>query len=770
MPSFFWFIFWRSLFAVSVAIVIVLGFLDLQIRERFESNIHAQPARVYARPMVVKTGDVIAIEQIITALKQRGYVAAPGINSPGSYAHHQQLLDFHLTPQGYYQNDASIRAVRLRFSGNQIKEIIDHETGLQNDQIKLDPLPIGSLQLGSYQDRIALKLHEMPELLVRALLVMEDRNFESHIGIDLKAILRALWYNIREGRAIQGGSTLTQQLVKNLFLTPKRTLSRKAMEALMAIMMEIRYSKAEILTLYVNEIFLGQSGNRAVHGFALAAEFYFGRPLSQLKLHETATLVGMIPAPSFYNPRRHPERALKRRDLVLKHLAQFNAISDITAETLSNKPLGVIEQPQQKSSRYPAYIDYLHRQLRQFYSEEVLRTDGLKLYSTLDTNIQETAQSALDATLHTLEKQTGKKPNTFQGAVTVIDIPTGDILALVGDRVRGFSGFNRAVDAQRPIGSLVKPVVYLTALEQPHNYSLATLLADEPLVIQPEYGEPWEPQNYDKQYRGYVLAIDALVHSYNVPTVRLGQMVGIDNVVDTLKRLGIDRDVPAFPSTFLGANGHSPLEMAQLYQTLSNQGVRVPLRSILSISSSRDNVMARFPLSEQRILEKETAYLIDFALRQVVARGTAARLNRLFSPGLGLAGKTGTTDNYRDSWFAGYSGNLLTVVWVGRDDNKPTGLTGSSGALRVWEEIMSSLRLEANSQFDFSEIVMSSVDKSTGLLADSGCEEQLLLPFKTGFQPDDSAPCAGFKTKLKSWFSIRRADDLKQVPVEERNQ
>lgn len=750
------------------ATVVVLLYLDLEIRQRFSGNIQSQPAHVYARPLQLEAGASISADDLVQSLKRSGYRQVKQLSEPGEFFVSENLVDIFIRGVENESQQPGSQAVRITFSGDLVLHLTDHATGKTVNLIELEPLLIGSLQLGSYEDRISLKLHQMPEILIKALLTMEDRGFEAHIGINPRAIMRALWANIRGGKATQGGSTLTQQLVKNLFLNPKRTVSRKITEALMAIMMELRFSKAEILELYLNEIFLGQSGNRAVHGFALASKYYFGRPVDQLKLHETTLLVSMIPAPSFYNPRKNPDRALKRRNLVLQTLENTGAISSYTAESFSELPLGIIQHKTTSTSVFPAYLDYLHRQLRQFYSEEVLRTNGLKLYTSLDASIQKIAQSGLSNTLQKLEQQKGFNPGTLQGAIVVVDPKQGEILALVGDRVKGYSGFNRAIDAERPIGSLIKPAVYLTALEQYRKYSLVTILEDSPITLTPQGGEPWSPQNYDKSFRGPIPLYQGLIRSYNVPTVRLGLEIGVDTVIDTMHRLGIERDIANFPSTLLGASQHTPLEIAQMYQSLANNGVRIPLRSIRSIHNHRGEPVAKFPLAEYRVVDQNSAYLIDFALRHVVIQGTAAGLARSFNPALKLRGKTGTTDNFRDSWFAGYSESLLTVVWVGRDDNKPVNLSGSSGAMRVWENVMSNLKLKTPDTEDYlgtnqEDIVFADIDPETGLVANHRCPQQISLPFIQGSQPETFAPCSGLAARMKSWFSIRRGFDSKII-------
>ncbi|MBX2885963.1 MAG: penicillin-binding protein 1B [Granulosicoccus sp.] len=754
-PRFFLPLLLRLIFAGTFCLLGVFIYLDHQIGQRFRAGVHPQPAHLYARSHEIALGSGPGQDQLVTTLDFLGYRAVKKVAGPGTYVVVGNQMDLHLNPVPTAPKQSSL--IRVGFADSQVNQLLDHQTGKTIQSVSLEPERIGSLQLGPYEDRIALKLHEMPELLITALLAMEDRDFESHIGVDVTSIIRALKNNLFSGNALQGGSTITQQLVKNVFLSPERSLSRKITEALMAIVMELRYSKSEILEYYLNEIFLGQSGNRAVHGFALASEYYFARPVGQLKPHESAMLVGMIPAPSFYNPRRHPDRAKRRRDLVLSTLAKIGAMSEQKANALSKLPLDIAPHRDGSNTRFPAYTDYLHRQIRQHFSESVLRRDGLSLYTTLDAEVQQRAQAGLSKTLEQIEKERGIAPNKLQGAVVVIEVKSGDIVGLVGDRQAGFSGFNRAIDAERPIGSLVKPLVYLTALEQPSDYSLGTIVEDTPLTIAPDSEEPWSPQNYDKTFRGTASVLESLTRSYNVPTVRVGLDIGVGNVVDTINRLGVKRSISQFPSTLLGANGHSPLEIAQMYQPIANHGDRMLLRAVKEIHNRKGEAIARFPVEREKVIDDGPAYLIDYALKQVVQRGTAASLSNSFSGQLQLAGKTGTTDNYRDSWFAGYSGNLLTVVWVGRDDNKPVGLTGSSGAMRVWRAIMSSLWL-APGRFDTpDDIQLVEIDPVSGLLAKQSCPQRIAIPMQRGFGLKRYAPCAGLLGRVQSWFNINVA-------------
>ena len=343
--------------------------LITKIQQRFQQGVHQQAAQLYARPITLSPTTSLTKLDVIALLDSHGYQPSNRASRPGQYVVADTRMDVHLLSTG----EVAATPIRLHFVNDQLRDIQNHQSGQSIAGITLEPERIGSLQLGPYEDRLALKLHQMPESLIRALLAMEDRNFEQHVGVDPFSIFRALFNNLMRGRAMQGGSTITQQLVKNLFLSPERSLSRKSLEALMAIVVELRYSKAEILQHYLNEIFLGQAGNRAVHGFAMASEFYFARPLDQLRLHEIATLVGIVPAPSFFNPKRHPERALSRRNIVIDTLQTLQVIDQQTADALQKQPLGVANHKQSNVSEFPTYVDYLHRQIRQYFPEDVLR-------------------------------------------------------------------------------------------------------------------------------------------------------------------------------------------------------------------------------------------------------------------------------------------------------------------------------------------------------------------------------------------------------------
>ncbi len=426
------------------------------------------------------------------------------------------------------------------------------------------------------------------------LLAVEDRAFFEHAGVNPKGIFRALLANLRAGRTVQGGSTLTQQLVKNLFLSNERTLKRKINEILMAILIDSRYGKDEILEAYANAIYFGQDGSRAIHGFGLASQFYFGEPLEDLDLHQIALLVGMIKGPSLYDPRKHPDRAMERRALVLDVMVEQNLVSAEDATVAEEMALDVTPKAASGITAYPAFLELVQRQLRQYYKSEDLVSEGLRVFTTLEPRVQATAENTLANSLSPLEKSQ-PKARPLQGAAVVVDTQSGEVLAMVGDREPKAVGFNRALDAKRLAGSLIKPVVYLTALEQPDRYTLTTLLNDSPLIYT-SGGQRWTPANYDKRYHGRVTLRDALARSYNVPAVRVGLDMDVINVVEMLRRLGLERDLKPYPSLLLGALEVSPFEVTQIYERIANGGFRIPLRAIREVTNATGEPLQHYAL------------------------------------------------------------------------------------------------------------------------------------------------------------------------------
>ena len=739
--------------AVLLLVVMYVVYLDFTVRTRFEGRRFALPARVYARPLELYAGLKLTPAELVAELELLGYREAALPREPGSYRWRNQQVDLVTRPFTYGDGPQEATSLRVTFIGGQVKAL---QGGVDNaviELLRLDPALIGGIYPGNNEDRVLVRLDEVPQLLVDALIAVEDVRFYAHRGIDPRGIARALVMTV-SGKSVQGGSTLTQQLVKNFFLSAERTVRRKLNEMIMALLLEMHYSKEEILETYLNEVYLGQDGNRAIHGFGLASSFFFDKPLMQIDLPEAALLVGMLKGPAYYSPRRHPQRALERRNLVLGEMAEAAFITDQQLLAGRITPLGVVERPPRGTSPYPAFLSLIHRQLRRDYRDEDLRSEGLQIFTTLDPWVQRSAENALSKQLQRLERGRGIAADSLQGALLVTDAQNGEVQAVVGGRDPRFEGFNRALDAQRPIGSLIKPVIFLTALQQPQNYTLATLLDDSPLLLQQPGTDDWQPQNYDEKFHGQVPLHTALVHSYNVSTARLGLQLGVPSVMDNLRQLGVDRELPGYAASLLGADTFSPLEVAQFYQTLASGGFRTPLRAIREVLTFTGQPLQRYPLDVEQVVDPSSNYLLTVALQEVVQKGTAKGLHRYLPKELNIAGKTGTTDDFRDSWFAGFSGDRLGVVWVGRDDNQPAGLTGASGAMTVWAEMMAGLDLETLALPVPDNIERVWIESPSGLRSAAGCPDAIELPFITGSAPAESATCGPGSggNSIKSWF------------------
>ncbi len=732
------------LLALSFLFALVAGvwvlYLDHQVKTRFEGRRWAVPARVYGRPLELYPGAALSVDQVVAELNRLGYQKRKAADRAASWSRNGSRVVIHTRPFDFWDGREPARRLDLRFGDGALKRLLDRR-GRALPLARLEPPEIGSIYPAHNEDRVPVSREQLPEALVQGLLAVEDRAFYSHHGVSPRAILRAVWANLRAGGVVQGGSTLTQQLVKNLYLSRDRTLWRKLNEAVMALLLERRYHKDEILEAYANEIYLGQDGGRAIHGFGLASRFYFNRPLEELDLPRIALLVGMIKGPSHYDPRRHPERARKRRDLVLELMQRQGMIDAAAARRARAAPLGVVTRGGAGGGRYPAFLDLVRRQLRRDYREEDLTSEGLRIFTTLDPWAQSRVEQALSGGLRRLEKRHGMKAGTLEGAMVVASADEGEVVALVGGRRPRFAGFNRALDAVRPIGSLVKPAVYLAALMQPRRYTLITPLDDTPVSLRLDDGSRWEPNNYDRRSHGRVPLHQALARSYNLATVHLGLDIGVRRVAELLRELGVTRPVREVPALLLGALSLSPLEVTQLYHTFASGGFYTPLRAIREVVAADGRPLQRYPLTVRRAAPAGPVYLLDRNLQEVVRSGTGRGLARLLPSDLALAGKTGTTDELRDSWFAGFSGDRVAVAWVGRDDNRPAGLTGAQGALPVWGAAMKGLRPAPLGLPRPDTVETVWIDPRSGLRADERCEGARQFPFIRGSAPTAESSC-----------------------------
>jgi penicillin-binding protein 1B len=736
---------WRWALAGTVLLALLLGsytvYLGQRVRVAFEGKRWSVPARVYARPLELFVGERLDVRQLTYELQILGYRKVQVVRGAAQWS--QQGGRFRISTREFpfWDGVQAAMSLRLTLDGDTLVDLQDARSGRDIDLARLEPALIGSIYPAHKEDRILVRRDQLPESLVQGLLAVEDRRFFEHWGIDPKGIARAMWNNLRAGGVVQGGSTLTQQLVKNFLLSSQRSLWRKFNEALMALIVESRYSKDEILEAYANEIFLGQDRDRAIHGFGLAAYFYFNRPLQELHLPEVALLVGLVKGASYYNPRRHPERALKRRNLVIDQMQAQGFIDAATAQRAKAQPLGVTAHGRLQGHRYPGFIQLVRRQLQRDYREEDLTSEGLQIFTTLDPWDQRQAANALAKQLDAVEKARHLPNGGLQGAMVIASPQGGEVRALVGGRDANVAGFNRALDAHRPIGSLVKPAIYLTALSQPQRFTLSSLLDDKPVDIELPNGDRWQPRNYDKQTHGKVMLYQALARSLNLATVNLGMQLGVTNVVDTLHALGVNAPIKPYPSLLLGAVSLSPLQVTQMYQTLAAGGFRAPLRAIREVLDAQHQPLQRYPLEVKQTVDPVATFLLTRGLEAVVDEGTGRGLQRYLGQGIAVAGKTGTTDDLRDSWFAGFGSDLVGVVWVGRDDNKPTGLTGASGALPVFGRTMKALHLTPLLQTPPAGVTYHWVNEA-GMLSAEGCEGARQLPFASGSEPSLRSSCA----------------------------
>ncbi|PQA52101.1 penicillin-binding protein 1B [Amnimonas aquatica] len=727
---------------LAALIVVVAGgayvmHLDGIVREKFEGKRWAIPARVYARPLVLQAGLPVAPTAVREELALLNYRPVAGAPTPGTYEFQGNTLYLHSRGFAFSDKREQPQLLRLRFSGERIGELASTQPG-QGGAVRLEPLAIGGIYPSHNEDRILIQLKEAPPHLVEALLATEDQRFYSHVGISLRGILRAFLVNASAGSVVQGGSTLTQQLVKNFYLTDERSLRRKVNEALMALLLEWHYEKDEILETYLNEVNLGQQGNHSVNGFGLAAQYYFGQPLSELSLPQVALLVGMVKGPSYYNPRRQPARALERRNLVLDNLYREGRISRPERDAAMQLPLGVLERPMAATNLYPDFLDLVRRQLRDSYQAEDLSSQGLKIFTTLDPRAQNAAEAALDSTIARLRKQ-GRSLDKLEGVVLAADLRNGELRALLGG-TGTFTGYNRSIDASRQVGSLLKPAIYLTALSS-GQYTWMSPLDDGPVEVVSDAGKVWQPQNYDQQSHGVVPLRTALANSYNQAAVRLGMTVGLPAVINTLRQLGVEGDMKPYPSLLLGALNQTPMDVLQLYQVMLS-GVRAPLQSIREVVDAKGNALQRFDGERRQVIDPADAYVLHYGLQQVMRQGTGASAYQRLPAAMVLAGKTGTTNDLRDSWFAGAAGDLLAVVWLGRDDNKPTGLSGGSGALPVWTDLMVRLQPAAAAPAMPPSVAWEWLDADTGRLSNETCSGGVQVPVSAKGRPQEMTACA----------------------------
>ena len=677
------------LFKLGIVVAVLVAaygvYLDQKIRSRIDGKVWELPAAVYGRMVNLEPDMQISKNEMVRLLNATQYRQVSAMTRPGEYTVQANSIEMIRRPFDFPDSKEGQVRARLTFDGDHLETIENMENNRQFGFFRLDPRLITMLQSANGEQRLFVKRSGFPDLLVDTLLATEDRHFYEHDGISLYSIGRAVLANLTAGRTVQGASTLTQQLVKNLFLSSERSYWRKANEAYMALIVDARYSKDRILELYMNEVYLGQSGDNEIRGFPLASLYYFGRPVEELSLDQQALLVGMVKGASIYNPWRNPKLALERRNLVLRLLQQQNVIDQELYDMLSARPLGV--QPRGGViSPQPAFMQMVRQELQAKLGDKVKDLSGVKIFTTFDSVAQDAAEKAATDGIPALKKQ--RKLPDLETAMVVVDRFTGEVRAMVGGAEPQFAGYNRAMQARRSIGSLAKPATYLTALSLPNQYRLNTSIADAPITIRLPNGQTWSPQNDDRRFSGQVMLVDALTRSMNVPTVNLGMALGLPAITDTWVKLGAPKDqLHPVPSMLLGALNLTPVEVAQAFQTIASGGNRATLSALRSVIAEDGTVLYQSYPQAERAVPAQAAYMTLWTMQQVVQRGTGRQLGAKY-PGLHLAGKTGTTNNNVDTWFAGIDGGQVTITWVGRDNNQPTKLYGASGAMSIYQRYL----------------------------------------------------------------------------------
>jgi penicillin-binding protein 1B len=720
--------------------------LEQVVAEKFGGRRWELPSRVYSAPFTVYPGVDLERLGLFDRLARLEYVEATGPNlRPGEFCCRRRTDALEIVLRGVPALQEPERRVRLDLARGLVTHIADAASGEELPAIDLEGEPIAGIYDRVWEARKVVTLAEVPAVLVQSVLAAEDRRFFSHGGVDWRAVARALWVNVRAGGVRQGGSTLTQQLMKNFFLTTERTMERKFVELLMAYIAERRYSKLEILETYLNEIYLGQDGARGIFGIGEGARFYFGKEPGDLSPGQMALLAALIRAPNRYAPHRAPERALRRRNEVIARMQRAGMLDDQGARAAAAEPLGLRPYaPAPKAAPY--FVDYVREEMTRTYPAEVLTQEGLAIVTALDAQLQNVAERALTEELAALEERhprlrAAAGEPALEGCLVAIQPQTGEIKAMVGGRRYGTSQFNRAARAMRQVGSLFKPVVYAAALAHPRPDGqpwLPTTRVEDRAFGWEYDGRVWRPANYADEYLGSVTLRRALERSLNAATARVAHQVGLPAVLDMAQRLGIDRALPALPAVVLGAAEATPLEVARTYATLANGGIRPTVLAVRRVVSRRGEVLERRGIRLEPVIAPEIAFMVTHMLRGVLTRGTG-RGAALDAP---AAGKTGTTDDYRDAWFAGYVPDLVAVVWVGFDSQRAVGLTGAQAALPIWSRFMR----EATAGRPVptfrppSGITLVRIDPASGALATALCPEAIEEAFPVDAAPGVSCP------------------------------
>ena len=741
------------LLVFGVATVVVswrfLRQLEHEVCDRFRRHSWQIASKVYSDSYLLFPGIDVETAELRERLIELGYEArGESPDRPGVFqvepGHHWILYLRPFPPLREHP-----QRTRLELEGNRLRRIVDESTNDELPALELEPALLSGLYAGEWEERRLVSLEQVPSLLIQAILDTEDRRFFQHHGVDLYGILRAMAANLRAGRVVEGGSTLTQQLMKNFFLEDERSLRRKLQEALMAFLVERNFSKEEILESYVNEIYLGQRGAQAIHGVWEAAQFYFGKTPRDLTVGEIALIAGLIRGPNLYSPYRDPERAIRRRNHVLERMLRAGHIDRETYEQARAEPLRLAPYVL-RTRDAPYFSDFVRQQLSSLYPPEILFNEGLRVFTTLDLHLQRLAEEAVERGLARLEKtyprlrKAAEEGQPLQVCLLAVQPQTGFIRAMVGGRDYRTSQFNRCVQALRQPGSVFKPIVYAAVLEATRHERvpiLPTTKVEDAPFDWPYDHKVWSPANYENRYLGLVSVRTALEQSLNAATARLAFEVGLPDVIEMARRLGVTSPLPPYPALVLGAAEVSPFEVAQVYSVFANGGVRSTPVAVRRVTDRSGVSLEHRPVELEPVLPADTAFIVTHLLTGVLERGTASSARR-FGFVRKAAGKTGTTNDYQDAWFVGYTPELLTVVWVGFDTNTPVGLSGARGALPIWAEFMkrATAGLPPTDFVPPPTVRLVRIDPFSGELATPACPETIEEAFYADHVPQ--SPCA----------------------------
>ncbi|XQW85519.1 penicillin-binding protein 1B [Thalassotalea piscium] len=721
---------WRKIFIFLIKLFITLLtllaaytlYLDSKVVAKFEGQRWQVPVQVFGKVERFQPGDTINLSHVSKSLLLNGYQRVTTPRKSGEFAMSKKRIIVYRRPFDFGNGITTADLITIEVKGGIVTQLfIDNQPVAD---VALEPILLDRIIPENKEDRVLVSLQSVPELLLDTLLLVEDRNFYFHSGVSPLGILRAAYSNFKAGRTIQGGSTLTQQLVKNMYLTRDKTFTRKINEAIMALLLEYHYSKDQLLEAYINEVYLGQHYANGIYGFGLASEFYFGKHIAQLSYGQMATLIGVIKGPSYYDPWRHQKRTRQRRDLVLRLMFEHDLLTKSEFVEAVKLPLAIRKQRRliKNKRKFPAYLQLVKRELSQilFPSEQ---QSGIRVFTAFSHYTQQLLEKTVEEQLNQLDKN---NEQALQAAMLVTDVDNGEIKALLGAKEAGFAGFNRALSATRPIGSLIKPAIYLSALERYQQYNLATVLEDKPLTINLE-GEKWQPKNYNGKYNGQVSLLSSLVHSLNVPSVNLGMELGLDNIAQVIHLLGYPDDIVMRPSMLLGSINMSPYQVNQFYLPLARNGFHIEGHAIDKIVSAQGETLWQFNGSDQQYISTQASYLLNYALQQVTTSGTAKSLSWRLK-GQRTAGKTGTTNDLRDSWYVGFDQKTLVTTWLGNDDNKATKLTGSSGALVLYAEFMKAYGVNSIKQTIPTGVDLIPFERKTGYAVAQDCPGTVTLP------------------------------------------